>query len=252
MEQSLFSAQVRFVVCPEHPSIINPLSCYNQTIFAPMVWKIMAPFSPSMPEWATSTFAIDRHGALVLLTLDLAMQDDRLALIHIPLDVYPFFLQPILQLLFHDVPPMDSHSTNGNGSSATALPGFLNISVTPVECSVVCSRVLANRYFVPLLQSEPWNTSGSTVEISAEDFIVMQVDGQGLDAGQRVLELTSPLAMAGVWVDRKPPDLLFCWLIVGPGQFHILYLDILLRLYPIPSTCQKASDSSSRKPRLSF
>jgi len=36
------------------------------------------------------------------------------------------------------------------------------------------------------------------IEISLEDYIVIQVDGQGLDAGQRVLELTSPLAMAGM------------------------------------------------------
>lgn len=34
--------------------------------------------------------------------------------------------------------------------------------------------------------------------ISEDEFIAMQVDGQGLDAGQRVIELTSPLAMAGV------------------------------------------------------
>lgn len=36
------------------------------------------------------------------------------------------------------------------------------------------------------------------IHISEDDYIVIQVDGQGLDAGQRVLELTSPLAMAGM------------------------------------------------------
>jgi len=36
------------------------------------------------------------------------------------------------------------------------------------------------------------------VSISKDDYVVMQVDGEGLDAGQRVLELTSPLAMAGM------------------------------------------------------
>jgi hypothetical protein len=40
--------------------------------------------------------------------------------------------------------------------------------------------------------------SRSQVHITTEDFIVMQVDGEGLDAGQRVLELTSPLALAGM------------------------------------------------------
>ncbi|RMZ84058.1 hypothetical protein DV737_g1271, partial [Chaetothyriales sp. CBS 132003] len=38
----------------------------------------------------------------------------------------------------------------------------------------------------------------ASVEISYEEYTAIQVDGQGLDAGQRVLELTSPLAMAGI------------------------------------------------------
>ena len=36
------------------------------------------------------------------------------------------------------------------------------------------------------------------IDSGGEDYMVFQVDGQGLDAGQRVLELTSPLAMAGM------------------------------------------------------
>lgn len=79
-------------------------------------------------------------------------------------------------------------------------PVFLNLSVTPVECSVVCARHLAELYFEPLVRQfdQAASASGSRVSISKEDFIVMQVEGQGLDAGQRVLELTSPLAMAGM------------------------------------------------------
>lgn len=38
------------------------------------------------------------------------------------------------------------------------------------------------------------------IQVSSEDYVAIQVDGQGLDAGQRVLELTSPLAMAGMSV----------------------------------------------------
>lgn len=34
--------------------------------------------------------------------------------------------------------------------------------------------------------------------IASEEFMAIQVDGEGLDAGQRVLDLTSPLALAGV------------------------------------------------------
>lgn len=43
-------------------------------------------------------------------------------------------------------------------------------------------------------------TSSQEVWISDDDFIAMQVEGQGLDAGRRVLELTGPLALAGMYV----------------------------------------------------
>lgn len=38
--------------------------------------------------------------------------------------------------------------------------------------------------------------------ISSEDFVVISVEGEGLEAGQRVLELTTPLALAGMYVSR--------------------------------------------------
>lgn len=34
--------------------------------------------------------------------------------------------------------------------------------------------------------------------ISEEDFVVISIEGAGMEAGQRVLELTSPLALAGM------------------------------------------------------
>ena len=148
---------------------------------------------------------VEQTATAVSLTLEFGMQDDPLALIHIPLDLYPFFLQPILQLLFHEVPVLADQNGNKPDTSSPnsfeqAHPAFLNISITPVECSVVCSREVAELYFLPL--AEKFNKSAASsstrVLISGEDFIVMQVDGQGLDAGQRVLELTSPLAMAGM------------------------------------------------------
>ena len=42
------------------------------------------------------------------------------------------------------------------------------------------------------------NNERDRIMISKEEFVVVQVEGQGLDAGQRVLELTRPLAMAGM------------------------------------------------------
>lgn len=132
-----------------------------------------------------------------LISAQVQFLNDRLALVHIPLDIYPYFLQPILQLMFHEVSPIDGHQTDDANDDQ---PAFLNLSITPVECSVMCPRHLADRYFAPLVEqfgkvnAFPRNC----VSISEDDYIAMQVYGEGLDAGQRVLELTSPLAMAGI------------------------------------------------------
>ena len=132
----------------------------------------------------------------------ITFKDTQLALIHIPLHLYSSFLQPILQLLLPNQDRLNGTARNGAGSihPPKGWPyehPFVNISITPIECSVVCSRALARDLFVPardLLDA----ASKKQVSITAEDFVVMQVDGEGLDAGQRVLELTSPLAMAGM------------------------------------------------------
>ncbi|EAW14798.1 ACT domain-containing protein [Aspergillus clavatus NRRL 1] len=141
---------------------------------------------------------------LVSLTTVVEVQDDRLALVHIPLDLYPYFLNPILQVLFHEVPPIEpTHAELKNGSrdgTRHAQPAFLNLSITPVECSIMCPRQLANKYFAPLVNQfiQDHSSSSSRLSISQDDFIAMQVYGEGLEAGQRVLELTSPLALAGI------------------------------------------------------
>ena len=129
-------------------------------------------------------------------------KDTQLALIHIPLPLYHAFLRPILQLIL----PNATHNGSENGNGAVQPPKgwpcehpFMNISITPIECSIVCSRALARELFVPVLNSlDP--QSKDSVNITTDDFVVMQVDGEGLDAGQRVLELTSPLALAGMLV----------------------------------------------------
>lgn len=131
----------------------------------------------------------------------ITFKDTHLALIHIPLNLYSSFLQTVLQLLL----PNQSRShgcTNGNHAvqPPRAWPyehPFVNISITPTECSVACSRTLANELFVPALNALDAQ-SRDRCSITSEDYIVMQIDGEGLDAGQRVLELTSPLALAGM------------------------------------------------------
>lgn len=158
--------------------------------------------------------------ALVLrlcsLTTIVEVQEHRLALVHIPLELYPYFLKPILQVLFDEVPPIkngenaDAEVSADDGpileedeeeeeeeedTTTPEQPAFLNISITPVECSVMCPRKLAEQYFAPLIASF---APSESLSITQDDFIAMQVYGEGLEAGQRVLELTSPLAMAGM------------------------------------------------------
>lgn len=121
-------------------------------------------------------------------------QPGRVVLVHIPNQYYAFFVQPLLRVLFGE----DSDEFD------PAIPwtyrhDFLNLSVTSVGCTLICSQALANKFIAPLAdQFNQLLAIGSRIEISHEDYVVIQVDGQGLNAGERVLELTAPLAMAGM------------------------------------------------------
>jgi hypothetical protein len=77
-----------------------------------------------------------------------------------------------------------------------------------VEVSVICPRRLVEKYFTPLRQqlSGLDKSLDSELDVSDNDYIAMQVIGQGLEAGKRVLELTSPLAMAGMYVKRHESE----------------------------------------------
>lgn len=129
------------------------------------------------------------------------LQDTELALIHVPLHLYNYFVQPILDLVLlpNSSPITDSVSSFSSQSWAYSHP-FVSISLTTLECSVVLPRLLAQRYFEPVRNSlEP--AARELVWISDESYTVIQVDAQGhdsADAAKRVLELTSPLAMNGM------------------------------------------------------
>ena len=60
---------------------------------------------------------------------------------------------------------------------------------------------MAEDLFRPAIRGaipSPKADDGHDASISAEDFVVISVEGAGMEAGQRVLELTSPLALAGM------------------------------------------------------
>ena len=106
----------------------------------------------------------------------------------------------ILKLLF---PPPTA--ANGNFESqagvswANAHP-FLNVSITPLEASIVCSKDLVEKLFAPKIAQEKKDCSTKTTHafISTVNYVVISVEGGGTEAGQRVLELTGPLALAGM------------------------------------------------------
>lgn len=143
------------------------------------------------------------------------LQECRLCLIHIPLHLYPHFVQAILSLIL-PLSPLDAdHQQPDNaaddsdddddapdypspGRPSSAIKDFVNISVTPVECSVVCSRASVDKWFAPIIKTLETGGHRGDVMIGLDEFVAIQVDGEGLDAGQRVLDLTSPLALAGV------------------------------------------------------
>lgn len=75
--------------------------------------------------------------------------------------------------------------------------GFLNISITPIEVSIVCHTSLATSLFNPAIASLP-KDAARRVSTSKDSYAVFSVISAGMDAGSRVVDLTSPLALAGV------------------------------------------------------
>ncbi|KAI1501087.1 ACT domain-containing protein [Biscogniauxia marginata] len=130
------------------------------------------------------------------MNAQISFLDGSFNLIHIPLNLYSTFLQPLLQILLPQ--GGDEDPTNGvEGISLDNRHGFLNISITPVECSVVCHSSWAESVFEPAITRLPRDVA-KTVTISKDTYLVLSVISGGMDAGSRVMELTSPLALAGI------------------------------------------------------
>jgi hypothetical protein len=111
----------------------------------------------------------------------------RLSLVHIPIHLYSYYIGPILRLLI----PSDTFSPLN-------VP-FLNISVNPIEASVILPTVLADEILRPL-DATITNDSESNgrMIIAPDDYILMFVTGSGSPPAQRVIDLTTPLALAGI------------------------------------------------------
>lgn len=61
----------------------------------------------------------------------------------------------------------------------------------------MCPRHLVDELFVPLIEQLDQKAQ-KQISISQENFLVIQIGGEGMEAGQRVLDLTAPLALAGM------------------------------------------------------
>ncbi|KAJ5270303.1 hypothetical protein N7505_006061 [Penicillium chrysogenum] len=148
--------------------------------------------------------------SMALIDAQVHFLEECVVLVHIPLELYPYFLKSVLRLILDETPPLEDKTDDDaaldvfdNASehgSAYKPPAFMNVSITPVEVSVMCPRRLVDKYFIPVMdqldQLDP--SLRSRLIVSENDYIAMQVLGQGLEAGKRVLELTSPLALAGI------------------------------------------------------
>ncbi|KAL7937242.1 hypothetical protein V8C35DRAFT_295144 [Trichoderma chlorosporum] len=122
-------------------------------------------------------------------------------LIHIPLDLYPTLLQPLLRILLPQTQSLnfsrDSREYELEGLTTDYQHGFLNISITPIECSVVCHSSWSKNVFEPALNALP-KPLKNTVKIYKDTYMILAVTSAGLDPGGRVMELSSPLAFAGI------------------------------------------------------
>ncbi|KHO00304.1 uncharacterized protein MAM_02227 [Metarhizium album ARSEF 1941] len=137
------------------------------------------------------------------MSAQISFLDGTYTLIHIPLDLYTTFLQPILRVLL----PQTARLRLGadfkpgvdklDGLSEENQHVFLNVSVTPLEASIVCHTAWAKDVFEPVINSLPAQKA-KTVSVFADSYMVLSVIGAGLDAATRVLEFSSPLALAGI------------------------------------------------------
>ncbi|KAH7318458.1 hypothetical protein B0I35DRAFT_478963 [Stachybotrys elegans] len=124
-------------------------------------------------------------------------------LIHIPLNVYATLLQPILRILLPQSQSLQvSHDSSEPeleqlGLTIDGQHTFLNISITPIECSIVCHSAWTRNVFEPAVKSLP-KDAAKAVSISRDTYTILSVISAGLDAASRVVDLSLPAALAGI------------------------------------------------------
>lgn len=181
-------------------------------------------------------------------------QTGHVTLIHIPIKSFRHFLGPVLQLLLYWDDRLKSGGDCLDPDSHEKESSFINISVTPIECSIVCPRQLAVELFESALSNLD-TPNKEQVIITEEDYVVVQVEGEGLNAGQRVVDLTTPLALAGMYVylALHPTTTQMIKLRTVSNcleQTHLLRDDVFLGLHSCASSISGASGAGTDRARL--
>ncbi|PFH58510.1 hypothetical protein XA68_13574 [Ophiocordyceps unilateralis] len=122
-------------------------------------------------------------------------------LIYIPLELFRQFLQPILRVLLPQTQSLDASPQcpehELEGLTADNQHGFLNISITPLEVSIVAHASWSRNVLEPVIDALPRHQAAS-VSVFRDAYMVLCIISADLDAAGRVMELSSPLALAGV------------------------------------------------------
>lgn len=158
-----------------------------------------------------------------------------MSLISIPVDAYSYFSNGIFQLLLgtwkdqirsqaYARPPTEAMAAatnlsakrssrsedNWNESSGrtdprsplfdidekiSMLEEFVNVSLTPLECSVICPTELVEILFGHELYHFGQKLN---VRVLKDEYLAIEVDGDGQDHGTRVLDLSTPLSIASI------------------------------------------------------
>ncbi|TAQ86757.1 hypothetical protein B7494_g4921 [Chlorociboria aeruginascens] len=206
------------------PTLVGPISRSNvtadrteQEVFCTLIFSLLRAF-----DWLPSLLALPARHSLTsvclhktlarstrqsrrfgywyhIMNAQISFIEGQFSLIHIPLRLYSALLQPILRVLLPHGGPSNLGRPEDllEGLSIDNKHGFLNISVTPIECSVVCHTTWAQNVFEPVVNRLSREVS-KQVQISKDSYIVFSVNSAGMEAGQRVMDLTAPLAMAGI------------------------------------------------------
>ena len=146
----------------------------------------------------------DNPGIFFKLTIFTYLQEGSYRLIHIPRSLFPSFLQPIIRVLLPQTKSLNLNDQHGpleaaslEGLNSDQQHSFLNVSITPLESSIVVHNSWCSAVFEPVV-SRLSRHDQRKINVSKDSYLVLSVISAGMDAGERVMELTSPLAMARI------------------------------------------------------